>query len=91
MASSASATYQLKAVVLGVEGDFSGGEVLNSAVDGAGFTHWSYSSWTSTIAARLGYAVENVLFHGKGGIAFAQERETVSDPRGNGATSGSQV
>jgi outer membrane immunogenic protein len=80
--------YQVNAIVFGLEGDFSGANLSGSATDAAGFTHSTSTYWTSTVTGRLGYAVNRALFYGKGGVAFANERDTVTDPFGNVATDG---
>jgi outer membrane immunogenic protein len=74
--------YQFESVVFGVEGDFSGMSLKPSDTDAAGFTHSTSSYWTSTITGRLGYAINQALFFAKGGVAFADERDTVTSPLG---------
>jgi outer membrane immunogenic protein len=80
--------YQVDAAVFGLEGDFSGASLRGSSTDGAGFSHSTSTYWTSTVTGRLGYAFNRALLYGKGGAAFANERDTVTDPFGNSATAG---
>jgi outer membrane immunogenic protein len=74
--------YQFDAMVLGLEGDFSGTSLSTSATDAAGFVHSTSTYWTSTVTGRLGYAINRALFFAKGGAAFADERDTVTSPLG---------
>jgi outer membrane immunogenic protein len=74
--------YQFDSIVLGVEGDFSGTSLTPSNTDAAGFVHNTSTYWTSTVTGRLGYAVNRTLFFAKGGVAFANERDTVTSPLG---------
>ncbi len=82
------ANYQVGAAVFGVEGDFSGAGLHGRATDGMGFTHSTRTDWTSTVTGRLGYAFNRALLYGKGGVAFANERDSVTDSFGNSATAG---
>jgi outer membrane immunogenic protein len=70
--------YQLNNFVLGVEGDFRGGGPSNSTTAGiragnipAGSTFQSSSSWNGSVRGRLGYAWNQFLLYGTGGVAFA--------------------
>jgi outer membrane immunogenic protein len=74
--------YQFDSIVLGVEGDFSGTSLKPSGTDAAGFMHGTSTYWTSTVTGRLGYAINQALFFAKGGVAFADERDTVTSPLG---------
>ncbi|MCF2522218.1 outer membrane protein [Bradyrhizobium sp. G127] len=57
--------YQSGQLVLGIEGDLQ----LNSADDT--FAGWKFSNpWFGTVRGRLGYAFNNVLLYGTGGLAF---------------------
>jgi len=80
--------YQINSLVIGVEGDFSGTTLSGSTTDPAGFTHSTSTDWTSTVTGKLGFAVDRALFYGKGGVAFADGRDIVTDPFGNTATQG---
>lgn len=80
--------YQINALVLGVEGDFSGTTLSGNTTDAGGYTHNTSIDWTSTVTGKLGFAVDRALFYGKGGIAFANGSDTVTDPFGNTATQG---
>jgi len=74
--------YQFDSIVFGVEGDFSGTSLKPSNTDAAGFMHNTSTYWTSTVTGRLGYAINRALFFAKGGVAFADERDTVTSPLG---------
>jgi outer membrane immunogenic protein len=65
-----------------VEGDFSGTSLKPSGTDAVGFMHSTSSYWTSTVTGRLGYAINQALFFAKGGVALADERDTVTSPLG---------
>lgn len=57
--------YQSGQLVVGIEADLQ----LNSADDT--FAAWKFSNpWFGTVRGRLGYAVNNVLLYGTGGLAF---------------------
>jgi outer membrane immunogenic protein len=45
------------------------------------------TQWTSTVAGRVGAAFNRLLVYGKGGVAFARDRSTFTDPAGNSASS----
>jgi outer membrane immunogenic protein len=74
--------YQVDSVVFGVEGDFSGTSLKPSDTDAAGFMHSTSTYWTSTVTGRLGYAINRALFFAKGGVAFANEKDSVTSPLG---------
>src|ERR1700712_3442951 len=55
--------------VFGVEGDIN----LTGAADT--FAPWKFSNpWFGTVRGRVGYALNNVLFYGTGGLAFGELR-----------------
>lgn len=57
--------WQSGALVLGIEGDLQ----INSADDT--FAAWKFSNpWFGTVRGRVGYAFNNVLLYGTGGLAF---------------------
>lgn len=59
--------WQSGAVVFGVEGDIQ----LNGADDT--FAAWKFSNpWFGTARGRIGYAFNNVLLYGTGGLAFGE-------------------
>jgi outer membrane immunogenic protein len=72
--------YQFDSLVFGFEGDFSGASLSTSGTDAAGFVHSTSTYWTSTVTGRLGYAIDRALFFVKGGVAFADERDTLTSP-----------
>lgn len=70
------ANYQVNNIVLGVEGDFdwaannnntSNGVIVSGVGLGHTFQVTANNRWVTTLAARLGVAVNNVLFYGKAG------------------------
>jgi outer membrane immunogenic protein len=61
--------WQSGPLVFGVEGDLQ----LNGADDT--FAPWKFSNpWFGTVRGRVGYAVNNILFYGTGGLAFGELR-----------------
>jgi outer membrane immunogenic protein len=66
------ANYQFNSFVVGVEGDFDWFANNNNsvAVLGTTITGSNDDRWLTTLTGRLGYAVDRVLFYGKGGGAW---------------------
>jgi outer membrane immunogenic protein len=61
--------WQSGPLVFGVEGDLE----ASSADDT--FAPWKFSNpWFGTVRGRVGYAVNNILFYGTGGLAFGELR-----------------
>jgi outer membrane immunogenic protein len=61
--------WQSGAMVFGLEGD-----IQASAADDT-FAPWKYSNpWFGTVRGRVGYAFNNVLLYGTGGLAFGELR-----------------
>lgn len=61
--------WQSGALVFGLEGDLQ----ANSASDT--FAAWKFSNpWFGTVRGRIGYALDNVLLYGTGGLAFGSLR-----------------
>jgi outer membrane immunogenic protein len=84
--------YQFDSIVFGFEGDFSATNLSSSGTDADGFVHSTSTYWTSTVAGRLGYAIDRALFFAKVGAAFADERDNVTSPLGaSSGTSTTQV
>jgi outer membrane immunogenic protein len=67
-------------LVIGLEADISFTDLKALGTDAMGFNHTIESTWLSTGTARVGYATGPWLLYGKGGIALADERNTVTDP-----------
>jgi outer membrane protein OmpA-like peptidoglycan-associated protein len=71
--------YQIDNFVLGVEGDFRGGGLSTTTnVPAGGLTNFpagtnfkASSDWNASIRGRIGYAWNQFLFYGTGGVAFA--------------------
>ncbi|QPC42446.1 porin family protein [Kaustia mangrovi] len=64
--------YQIDSIVLGVEGDFSLGDVDDTAypfVFGPSRAE-AQIDWMATIRARVGWAMDRTLFYATGGMAF---------------------
>jgi outer membrane immunogenic protein len=78
--------YQIYSWVIGVEGTASGADLIGNSQDGGGFIYGIKDDWTATVTGRLGYDYNQRLFYVKGGAAFADSRETVTDPAGVSAT-----
>jgi outer membrane immunogenic protein len=74
--------WQYGATVFGVEGDFSGTNLQSSNTGASGFSNTTSAYWTSTVTGRLGYAFDRALIYGKGGLAIADEKDTVTSPGG---------
>jgi outer membrane immunogenic protein len=85
------ANVQFNWLVLGVEGDFSwtGLGLKGSGTDSAGNAINTDVSWTSTVTGRVGAAFDRLLIFGKGGVAFAQDQNTLTDPTGSSASNSS--
>lgn len=80
------ANVQFNRLVLGLEGDFSWTNLKASRRDSIGETISTTVPWTSTITGRVGAAFDRLLVYGKGGLALAQDRSSLTDLGGNTAT-----
>jgi outer membrane immunogenic protein len=81
--------YQIGKFVVGIDGDASWLNLNGNNTDSAGNDHNSKVDWTATITARVGLAIDRWLVYTKGGVAFASDSSTVTDPfanTANGAT-----
>jgi outer membrane immunogenic protein len=70
--------YQVGQLVLGVEGDFTGGtvgKIQYTAITGDFLT--AHSKWGGSIRGRLGYAADRALFYLTGGAAFASNETSI--------------
>jgi outer membrane immunogenic protein len=67
--------YQVNQIVVGIDGDYSWAHLTGSTSDigPTGFTNISNETvkWIATVTGRLGYAVNNWMFFGKAGGAWA--------------------
>jgi outer membrane immunogenic protein len=70
--------YQIGAVVIGAEGDFTGAWTKGSVVDVSGNNLNVSTFWTASITGRVGIAFDRLLIYGKGGAAFDYDRDTVT-------------
>jgi outer membrane immunogenic protein len=69
--------WQIRSVVLGIEGDASWANVNGGHFwEEGGFTVGTDVRWLGTIGGRLGYAFDRVLFYAKGGAAFAHDEHS---------------
>lgn len=57
-------------LVLGVEADFQGANITDSAVDTHNNTFKSQLDWFGTVRGKLGYAIGRSLIYGTGGFAY---------------------
>jgi len=62
---------QFNQIVVGVEGDISWADLNGAGVCGAAGLCSTSTDWLATVTGRLGYAFDNALLYGKGGVAFA--------------------
>jgi outer membrane immunogenic protein len=68
--------YQVNQWVFGVEGEMAWSNVKGgvSAINANGPASWNTDvKWVATLAGRIGYAFDNVLLYGKGGVAWADQ------------------
>jgi outer membrane immunogenic protein len=82
--------------VLGVEGTFAGTSISNSGstltiFNGDVLQGTAKTNWISTVAARFGYAANNLLFYGKGGGGWVRNSATVTDVTTGFSVSGSNT
>jgi outer membrane immunogenic protein len=87
--------YQINAVVIGVESDFTGTFAKGSAtvaVPPAPVTFDTLTTdvfWTGSVTGRVGWAFDRLLVYGKGGVGFSYDRDTVDQSRSGGSAIGS--
>ena len=78
----AGVNYQVGSIVWGVDADFVGSWAKGTGVDplpAAGSNLLQVEvMWTGTATARVGWAVDRLLFYGKAGAAFLFHRDTIS-------------
>ena len=68
--------FQVNQWVFGIEGEMAWSDVKGgvSAINPNGPASWNTDvKWVSTLAGRVGYAINNVLVYGKGGVAWVNE------------------
>lgn len=85
-------------LVLGVEGELGYLRLTGSVVDPNSVIYGSDSSsstkigdWYGVVAGRAGYAVDRILFFGKAGVAFTNNKSTFSDTCTTGACGGGRL
>jgi outer membrane immunogenic protein len=77
--------WQVSRFVVGFEGDASWGSEYGSNFDtgtvgaGTGFRSFTKETWVATARARVGYAVDNLLFYGTGGYAATSAEAGIKD------------
>jgi outer membrane immunogenic protein len=84
--------WQTGAFVFGIEGDFDwiNGKTSRSTVNGA-FSGDGGTTWASTIAARFGFAADNVLWYGKAGAGWVNNTATIYNGAGTTLWTGSNT
>jgi outer membrane immunogenic protein len=80
------ANWQINALVLGIEGDFDWTGLKGSGHDSVGNLINTDTQWTSTVTGRIGAAFDRLLIYGKGGVAFAHDKDSLNDFSGNTAS-----
>jgi outer membrane immunogenic protein len=70
--------YQISSVVLGIEGDFIGSWSKGTTTDIIPDNLKTEVLWTASFTGRVGWAFDRLLIYGKGGVAFAFHRDTVT-------------
>jgi outer membrane immunogenic protein len=70
---------QFNWLVLGLEGDFSWTGIKSHGADSLGDALTVDTQWTSTVTGRIGAAFDRLLLYGKGGLAIARERDSLTD------------
>ena len=73
-------------LVVGVEGDFDWAGLKASGTDSFGNSINTDTQWTSTATGRIGAAFDRLLVYGKGGVAFARDRSSLTDVFGGTAS-----
>jgi len=80
------ANAQFNWLVVGLEGDFSGTILKGSGADSLGNAINTDTEWTSTVTGRIGAAFGRLLVYGKGGLALAEDKSTLTDLGNNSAS-----
>jgi outer membrane immunogenic protein len=81
------ANAQFNWLVVGLEGDFSWTSLIKgTGADSAGAAITTSPQWTSTLTGRVGAAFDRLLVYGKGGLAIADDKSTLTPPGGVTAT-----
>lgn len=63
--------HQVGNIVLGVAADATFMDINKSSSDDApGTLFWRKLNWTATVTPRIGYAFDNIMIYGKGGLAL---------------------
>ena len=70
---------QFSWLVLGLEGDFSWTGIKGHGTDSLGDALSTNTQWTSTVTGRIGAAFDRLLVYGKGGLAVAHDKNTLTD------------
>jgi outer membrane immunogenic protein len=77
---------QFNWLVVGVEGDLSWSGIKGSGADSIGNSINTNVNWTSTVTGRAGVAFDRLLVYGKGGVAFANDKSSLTDIAGGTAS-----
>jgi len=77
--------YQTGRFVLGIEGDYSWANVKHETALFAGNLTLK-NDYFATVTGRVGYAFDNILVYGKGGVAWTRDKWDATDGLGGTAT-----
>jgi outer membrane immunogenic protein len=80
------ANAQFNRLVAGLEGDFSWMNLSNGSTDSIGEKVNTNVQWTSTATGRIGAAFDRLLVYGKGGLALAQDKSSLTNLSGSAAS-----
>jgi len=80
------ANAQFNWLVVGIEGDFDWTGLKGSGTDSMGNSINTETQWTSTVTGRIGAAFDRLLVYGKGGVAFADDKSSLTDIAGGTAS-----
>jgi outer membrane immunogenic protein len=78
---------QFNRLVVGLEGDFSWLGLKSSSTDSIGEAIHTNVEWTSTVTGRIGAAFDRLLIYSKGGLALAEDQNSLTDLGANTASS----
>jgi outer membrane immunogenic protein len=86
----AGVNYQVGSIVFGFDADFIGSWAKGAAADTLPAPVADIMQveilWTGTATARVGWAIDRLLFYGKGGAAFVFHRDTIAGGNNGGGS-----
>ncbi len=65
--------------MVGLEGDFTWTGIKSTGLDSIGDMLNTKTEWTSTATGRIGAAFDRLLVYGKGDVAFAHDKSSLTD------------